>query len=225
VIRGASAWRMSARRAALTLCLSLAACLPGDATRPVSTDVALVVRAQVSATSVDLVVVQVTAPDITTPLGFNIPVTSGIAAGSITLPAGSHRTLTMRAYDASGIETHRGATIVDVREGVNLTVQLTLTPLSGQLPIEAEVGSVTVTIVPGQDTLAVSDSTVLTARVLDGVGSPVAGPVSWATLAPGIALARATSDSTAMVTARGAGTTQIVAAFSGVGATATIVVP
>jgi hypothetical protein len=225
VIRCAGGWRTLARRGSLAACLWLAACLPGDPTRPEPVGVTLVVRAQVSATSVALVVVQVTAPDITTPLGFNIPVTSGLAVGSVTLPAGSHRTLTMRAYDASSVETHRGATIVDVHEGTNPTVQVTLTPLSGQIPIEVELGSVTVTIVPVADTVAVADSGLLTARVRDGVGAPVPGPVSWATLAPNIALARATSDSTATVTARGTGTTQIFAAFGGVGATATIVVP
>jgi hypothetical protein len=225
VIRGAAGWRTLARRACVASGLCLLACLPGEPTRPQNPDVVLVVRAQVSATSVALVVVQVTAPDITTPLGFNIPVTNGLALGSVTLPAGSNRTITMRAYDASGVETHRGAKIVDVHEGTNPTVQLTLTPVSGQIPIEVELGSVTVTIVPAADTVAVADSTVLKARVLDGLSNPVAGPVIWATLAPGVALARRTSDSTSTVTAKGTGTTQIVAAFAGVAATATIVVP
>ena len=212
------------RRAGWALCLGLAACVHGDVTEPGGVGVPLVVRANVSATSVALVVVQVTAPDITTPLVFNIPVSGGIAVGSITLPAGSNRAITMRAYDALGIETHRGSTTINVREGTNPTIQLRLTPLSGQVPIDVELGSVTVTVVPGGDTLLVGDTTVLTARVVDENAEPVSGPVAWATLAPGIATVAATSDSTATVITRGTGVTQIVATFAGVGAAATIAV-
>jgi hypothetical protein len=206
--------------------LLLAACSAGDLTRPPAAPVTLVLRANVSATSVALVVVEVSAPDITPPLVFNIPVTSGVALGSVTLPAGSNRTLTMHAYDAAGIETHRGATVIQVDAATTPTIQFTLTPLSGQVPIAITLGRVTVTIVPALDTLTVADSSVLTARVLDELGQPVSGggPVVWATLAPGVAGVRATSDSTATVTAQGAGATEIVATFAGVGAPATIVV-
>ncbi|HEY3279506.1 MAG TPA: right-handed parallel beta-helix repeat-containing protein [Gemmatimonadales bacterium] len=184
----------------------------------------LVLRADVSATSVALVVVQVTAPDITAPLVFNIPVTNGLAIGSVALPAGSNRTLTMHAYDAGGIETHRGTTVLDVHAGSTPTIQITLTPLSGQVAIEVALGSVTITIEPVLDTLIVADSGVLTARVRDELGDPVAGPVVWATLAPGVAAVKSTSDSTATVTAQGAGGTQIVATFAGAGVAATVVV-
>ena len=208
------------------LALWLVACLPGDVTRPppAGPDVTLVVRAAVSGTSVALVVVQVTAPDITTPLVFNIAVSNGLAMGSVTLPAGSSRTIGLRAYDASGVETHRGSTVVSVREGTNPTIHVTLTSLAGEVPIEVALGSVTVAILPAADTLLVADTTVLTARVQDALGDPVTGPVIWATVAPGVATVVATSDSTAMVTTQGAGTTRIVATFAGVGAAATIVV-
>ena len=63
-------------------------------------------RADVSGTAVATVVVEVTAPDIPAPLVFNFIVTDGIASGTITIPAGTGRTITIRAFDAGGVETH-----------------------------------------------------------------------------------------------------------------------
>ena len=48
----------------------------------------LFIRAALTGTTVATVVVEVTAPDIVTPLVFNIPSVNGVAAGAITVPAG-----------------------------------------------------------------------------------------------------------------------------------------
>ncbi|HWP37173.1 MAG TPA: PQQ-dependent sugar dehydrogenase [Gemmatimonadales bacterium] len=195
-----------------------------DATAPGPTGTTLLVRADVSATSVATVVVEVTAPDLASPLAFNIPIVNGVATGTITVTAGSNRTITMRAYDAAGVETHRGSITTTIRSGVNPAISLVLTPLTGDAPIDVTLGSVTITVTPLADTLVAGDTVSLTARVLDADGAPVLEPVSWATLDPRIATVERTSDSTGRVTAREAGTITIVATFAGVGAAATIVV-
>lgn len=201
------------------------ACSPGEITPPPPGLVTLLVRANVSATSVALVVVEVTAPDIDTPLVFNIPVTAGVASGTVTVPAGSDRTFTMRAFDSGGIETHAGSRTVDVAAGANPAIVITLLPLSGDVPIDATLGTVTVLVVPPADTLAAPDDTVtLTGRVFDSKGDPVTDPLVWATLDPSVATVERTSDSTGLVTGQGPGTTQVVATFAGVGDAADIVV-
>src|SRR6266513_799529 len=210
--------------AALLALLAVGACVPPDVTDPPLDRVTLLVRADVTAAQVASLVVEVTAPDITTLLVFNIPITNGVASGTITLPAGSNRTITMHAFDAGAVETHRGSVIVAIRAGTNPTIELVLTPLAGDAPINATLGSFVVTVTPGADTLAIAGTAPLTASIVDGNGNPVIDRVVWAALNPGIATVASTGDRTAQVTAVGPGTTSIVASFGGSGGTATIVV-
>jgi Big-like domain-containing protein len=187
---------------------------------PGSNDAALAVRADVSGTQVAVVVVQVTAPDITTPLVFNIPITGGIASGTITVPAGSSRTITLRAYDAGGVMTHTGSAVVTLQEGTDPTLSIVLTPLTGNLPITATLGSFVVTVTPALNSLGYPATAQLTATIKDTQGNPAPGTPAWATLNPGVAVV----SSTGFVTATGPGTTTISAVFQGVTGTATIVV-
>src|SRR3990172_2294019 len=148
-------WSRAAVAAAWVV--ALGACLSRDVTEPRGDDraITLLVRADVSASGVAVVAVEVTAPDITTPLVFNIPIANGIASGTITLPAGSNRTITMRAFDAGGVETHRGAVTVNIQPGSNPTIALVLAPLAGDVPIDVTLGSFVVTVTPGGDTLPI----------------------------------------------------------------------
>jgi hypothetical protein len=196
-------------------CLLVAACLLKDTTAPGDRRIALVVRADLSAAAVATVVVVVTAPDITNPLVFNIPVANGVAAGTVTLPAGSARTITMHAYDAGGVETHRGSVTLNVQPGTNPMVALVLTPLVGGVAIDVTLGAYGVTVTPPVDSLPIGVTAALTATIVDAHGAPVSQPVTWATLDPGIAMVASTSDLTALVTATGAGSTRIVATFRG----------
>src|SRR5690349_14795716 len=110
--------RPSALAAAVVCFLGIGSCLGRDPTSvrpPPSVDTALRVTADLSGTTAGTVVVEVTAPDIPTTLVFNIPVADRVASGTVTVPAGAARTFTLRAYDAGGVETHRGAVTIDVR--------------------------------------------------------------------------------------------------------------
>ena len=180
--------------------------------------------ADVSATVIATVVVEVTAPDITTPLVFNIPIVGTTASGTITVPVGSQRTIAMRAFDVTGIETHSGSVTIDVVAGPNPTVTLTLLPVTGDVVISVTLGTVTVTVTPSDDTLAIGTTGPLTATVLDGNGNPVTIPVAWATLAPSVATVERISDVTGLVTGVGPGVTTIVATVGAFGGAATVVV-
>src|SRR3989442_14600489 len=92
--------RFSIASFALASVLVLGAC--GDSVDPGPGHGTLIVRADVSAAAVATLVAEVTAPDIPTALVFNIPIAGGVASGTITIPAGSNRTVTLRAYDGGG---------------------------------------------------------------------------------------------------------------------------
>ena len=184
------------------------------------TDVSLLIQATTVETTISTLVVEVTAPDISTPLVFNITIVDGVASGTIVVPVGADRTITIRAFDSSGIETHRGTTTTDVVESTNPTVFITLLPLTGEQPINVFMGSFVVNVIPATSSVAVGGTVQLTAEILDNFGNPVAEPVSWATVQPAIA----TVDQTGLVTGVLPGEAQIVATFSGVGGMAVVTV-
>ncbi len=212
--------------AAAVAVLVVGSCLAGDPTgTPLHrSDARLLLQADLSSTSVASLVVEVTAADIPTPLVFNIPVEQRVATGTITLPAGASRTMALRAFDAGGVETHRGSVTVDVLPGANPTITLVLQPLAGDVPITATLGSFTVTLAPATDTLMIGDTVSFTATILDANGNPVAAQVAWGTLAPGVASIVATAQQTGRVTANHPGQTTVVATYGGTAAPATVVV-
>lgn len=205
------------------LLIALASLLLASACHQVaepSRDATLTIRADISGTSVVTMVVEVSAPDIPTAVIFNIPVTDGLASGSITVPAGSNRTVTLLGYDAGGVETHSGSVTLNIQPGTNPTLAVVLQPLTGQLPIHATLGSITVAVAPALDTLAIGNTVPLTASVTDWNGNPVVGTIAWATSDPGVAVV----DGSGLVTAVGAGTTAISATFQGAAGSATVTV-
>jgi hypothetical protein len=218
---------MHARLAvAFVSAVMLGSCLPGEPAAPDAHDpeVRLLVRANLSGTAIATVIVNVTAADIPAMLVFNIPVVNGVASGTITVPAGSNRTITLRAFDAGGIETHEGSTTVNIQPGTNPTISITLLPLIGDVPITVTLGSFTVTLQPPSLALAPNDTATLTATVLDANGSPVTDQVVWASLAPTVATVVSTGPRTGRVTAKGNGQTTVVAVYGGTAGSAAIAV-
>ena len=191
---------------------------------PENRSVPLLVRGDLSATATASVIVIVTASDIPTPLVFNLTVSNGTASGTITLPVGSARTITMHAYDAGGVETHRGSGTFNILAGTNPAIVLVLTPLAGDVVINVTLGSFVITIAPAAETLAVAGTGGLTASIVDGNGQPVLQPVVWGSLNPGVASVASTGDRTAQITAVAPGGTTIVASFGGGAGSNTVVV-
>src|SRR5262245_1108370 len=111
-------------------CLTVLSTCTDQGTGPPGGDATLAINANLAGTMVATVVADITAPDIPTMLVFNIPIINGIATGTITIPAGSNRTITLRAYDAGGVETHNGTTTVAIQSGTNTTMTIVLIPLT-----------------------------------------------------------------------------------------------
>ena len=205
--------------ACLTALLSCAG--PGTVRPPPpGTTATLSVTADLSGTPVATVVVDVSASDISPMLVFNIPIVAGVATGTFTVQAGSNRTIVVRGFDAGGVETHTGTVTASIQAGANATLSLVLTPLTGDLPINATLGYYIVTVTPPSPSLSVNGTAQLTATIKDSNGNPTTGVVAWATHNPGVAIV----DGSGLVTATGAGTTTISAVYKGVAGTASITV-
>jgi plastocyanin len=172
------------------------------------------IAANVGGTQVTAVVVEVTAPDIPVALTFNLVVTDGVATGTLTVPAGSGRTITVRAFDAKAVETHRGSATVAVSEGNNPTVSIQLTPLLGGVAIQVQVGSRVIVLTPADAAVTAGDTLRFTARVQDAAGNTVPAAVRWTTSNPVLA----PIDSTGLVTAAREGAVEVVATHQGVAA-------
>jgi hypothetical protein len=206
--------------AALAALATEAAC-SGDTTgsRPGS-EASLQVSANVSATSINTLVVTVTAADIPNALVFNLHVQNGTASGTLKMPPGNARTITVKAFDGSGQVTHEGSATIDVGNGQNPPVAISLGPRSGHVPVTVTVGDHSVVVSPSSATVAAADSVQLTATVTGAGGDPLNVQVEWATLNPSIA----TVTSTGMVRAVSAGQVQIVATYGGVGGSSQVTV-
>ncbi len=187
---------------------------------PDQLDATLTVSAQVG-DRVAAVSVEVSAPDIRTPIVANIPVTDGVASGTVTVPAGSDRLTTVHAFDDNAIETHRGAKTVNLKEGDNQVVEIALDPLTGQEPIVATVATYTVTLEPADTAIDVLETAQLSATVTDAAGQVVQNPaLDWGSTNPVVAGV----DGNGLVTGGHAGVTSIVVTYLGVVATTRVVV-
>jgi lamin tail-like protein/Big-like domain-containing protein len=208
---------MKASRA-LLLVAALAAC--ETSIGPNSPDAALRLSANVSGTPISQLVVTVTAPDITTPLVFNIPVTNGTANGTLRLPPGSARTILVEAFDQTGAVTHDGSATINVHPGQNPPVSIPLRSRAGQVPIIVTIAEITVVVTPGAATIMVGGSLQLSAAILDANNQPLTGTVTWATTSP----AFATVDQNGRVDGIAPGQVMIVAVHEGVAGTSNITV-
>lgn len=202
--------------------LLLLSCSGADVTEPPGSgdDAELRVTALVVGTPIDLMVARVTASDIVTPLVFNLPVANGVATGTLRVPPGTARTITLEAFDEAGDITHEGSATIDVRAGQNPPVSIAMLPRGGQVPVTATIADVSIIISPSSASIAEGATRQFTAQILGPDDQPVAGAVVWAVTNP--ALARV--DPGGVVTGVRAGTLQLVATFGGVAGVAQVTV-
>jgi hypothetical protein len=219
-------WRVALANAAIAATLGLAtSCMGSDgpeAPTPATPTVSVPFFAQFPAFVVPIstVVITVTGPGIAPALVFNLPIVSGSATGTLTLPVGGNRTLVVQAFDATGVVAYSGTTTVNVAPGVNAAVTVTLNPLTGSVPVTATVGNVTLTLAPATATMRAGTTTTLTASLVDGTGATVTSPITWASSRPPGAYASPAG----VVTALDTGVTVIAASALGAGGQSTITV-
>ena len=163
------------------------------------------------------VVVTVSAADIVPSMVFNFPVVAGVAFGSIAVPAGTGRLVTVSAFDGA-TETHRGTKVMTIVAGTNASTSITLTPLAGTVTITATFGTVVITITPLTASPKVGDTLRFGATIRDASGAIVPGPARWATTNP----AKVTIDTAGLATVLDTGSVLVVATFSTSAATASL---
>ena len=163
------------------------------------------------------VVVTVSAPDITPSMVFNFPVIAGVASGSIAVPAGTGRLVTVSAFDGA-TETHRGTKVLTIAAGANASSSITLAPLAGTVPITATFGTVVITVTPLTASPKVGDTLRFSATIRDASGTVVPGPARWATTNT----AKVTIDTAGLATVLDTGNVLVVATYSTTAATATL---
>src|SRR4051812_4741596 len=121
------------------------------------------VYADVGPAGITTLVIQVSGPGIAKPdaspdtLAFNIPLTNGVASGTLDVPAGPSRVITARAF-VGVAETHRGTVTATILEGVNPTLHITMAPLVGTFPLEVTIGSTIVVVRPLAASVSVNDT-------------------------------------------------------------------
>lgn len=180
----------------------------------------LSVVAQFELNTATNLVIEVTAPDITVPLVFNLPVVDGSATGSVTIPAGGNRLIVVRAFDGR-TETHRGSRTVTIVEGTNAPLTLPLIPLAGTLPVTVTFGVAVVTVTPLTWELKVDERVDFNATVMDATGTMQPNiVVRWASTDTRLL----TIDSTGLATARDTGTVTVVAVAGGAAGRATVTI-
>lgn len=165
--------------------------------------------------TVTQLVIEVTAADIPTPLVFTLPVADGRASGTLRIPPGTARTFTVRAFDAQGAVTHRGARTLDVAAGTNPALAIPLRPVSAEVPITVTLASLRVELQQATLSLRPGETALVTARVLDADGAALPdAAVTWSSADPAVA----TVTPGGAVTARTPGTVRLVAVYDGIAA-------
>ena len=218
---------LNRRRAAFALLVAtapLVGCTESTAIDNTLPPGVLIISMTTTSTVVSTYVVEVTAPDIATPLVFNLQSVNGTATGTLTIPAGSSRTILCRAFDDNAVETHRGSRTMDIRSGTNNPqVSITMSALTGDQPVQVNIGSNTVSVSPSTSNVAVGATVALGATVRDAFNNVVPtapGDVKWATSNPALA----TVSSTGVVSGVKAGSVTITATYNGAGGQATVTV-
>ena len=181
---------------------------------PPDSQAQLVISAEVVGTSVTTLVVEVTGPGISVPVIQNIQVVDGRATGTIKMPPGQSRVITVRAYESGGQVTHQGSRTVDVRPGMNPAVSIPMSSNAGHLPITVQLGSVSITITPATGAVALNGTLQLSASIHAPTGEEIDANPEWATSDP----SRATVDQNGLVTGIREGSVTIAATFEGIAA-------
>jgi hypothetical protein len=199
------------RLGVVVACLGVIACV--DALGPAARRPATVYLDIQGPRFVRTVSVEVSGPGIDSLLVFNIGVDStGAGSGVARIPAGAGRLVVARAFDAQGINTHRGDTTVTLLEGTNNQLALVLRPLTGNLPVTITFGGSGITLTPGDTTITVGDTVRYSAGGVDSLGNAIPpAAVVWSSTERSIA----SVSSGGLVTARAAGVAYALATYQG----------
>lgn len=177
----------------LVACTTLltAACAAPESQGPAEgpgNDPAAVSFLAVAPSYIETLALTITGPGIDIPIVLNLvidPVTH-VASGTISVPAGSDRRIVANAFNAQGINTHRGETTVTLVPGNNPPLSLTMAPLLGDVAIEIHFGSVVLVLTPTAASATVGQTIEFTFAATSGQGV-VTTDADWGIANPAVA--------------------------------------
>lgn len=160
-------------------------------------------------------VVEVSGPGINPSLFVNLPANGDtVVSGTLSVPAGAGRLLSVRAVDSAGIITHRADTVVTIAAGQNPPLRLQLTPQLGGVGVVVGFGSVRVILEGARDSLLVGETIQFNASAYDARGWRLPDSVvTWASGNPALFTVTA-----GRVSGIRAGTARLAVRYNGVAA-------
>lgn len=194
--------------AALLLLAAGCGLLGREPTRSEPAPYRLAIRADLAQLGITRVAVEVSGPGIDPPIAQDLAISGSTASGTVEVPAGPQRTITVRAFNAAGVETHRGSATVDVTAGATVNADITLQPLVGTVAITVTVASIGLSVTPAAPAVRAGEQLTLVASAVDlnANNAPVTGlTFRWTSLRPPVA----TIDAAGRLTALDTGTARI----------------
>jgi len=131
--------------------------------------------------------IEVSGPGITPAVVTNLTLGADtVAAGTLTLPAGSDRLISVSAFDINGVETHSADTTLTLRGGTPTVLALRVDPIPSTLGMTVTFGGDRVTVSDvSPRSLIVGDTLVIAASATTAAGLVVPGEsLLWGSSAP-----------------------------------------
>lgn len=149
---------------------------------------ARLVVASVLPATISTLLVQVSGPGISTPVTANLIVgATGIASGTLSVPAGGGRRIEVTAVDTAGVTSHRADTTVRLVAGDNPQLTLTLIPIGANAPVQVRFATINIAITGGPTALEAGDTASLAATAtLTPIGPIAADSLTWASSDPSV---------------------------------------
>ena len=178
--------------------------------------VRLRVYANVAATNVTSMTLEVRGEGAATPSFTTLQVKEGAVDGTLILPVATPFQVVGITDGPRETDVFRGETSLEFSQGEEPFAELTLFGASDSKPIKVKLGAVVLIVSPAADTLLPGETATFTARFLDANGAEVKGTVEWGSFD----LARVSIDKNGMVLARDPGLVEIAAVGSGLAGSA-----
>ena len=213
---------MSGRALLAAACCWLVACSEGGPVDP-PFDMVLQASVEVYGTTVAGGTVELTASDLGV-RSFDLEVTDGFATARLSVPLGEGRTIEVRLFDASQVETHAGSLVADVIGPPDSVSTFSLVPITGGDTLWAALSGSIVAVEIARTSLAVGDTATVSATVIRDVIDTLDVPVSWESTDPSVATVTSTGGQTARVLAVSTGEALVRVSYQGVSSGAVVTV-
>jgi glucose/arabinose dehydrogenase len=155
---------------------------------------------------------------------FDVEVVAGFATATFDAPPGENRTVSMRLFDASQVDTHSGAAVVDVMAQPDSVFAFPLIPLTGGDTLMATLSDLVVMVEAPPFSVATGDTATVSATVVRALLDTLDVPVSWESADASVATVTSTGGQTARVLGVTTGEVLIHASYRGVTAGAVVTV-